>query len=91
MIIKSIQGTTLRDFVKDLALRGEATAIQAVAGEELESLTYAELSEKAQRLARGLYLRGLQPGEAVVLFGPIRSTGSWCDWRWRPWSGGRPG
>lgn len=70
MIIKSIQGTTLRDFVKDLALRGEATAIQAVAGEELESLTYAELSEKAQRLARGLYLRGLQPGEAVVLFGP---------------------
>ncbi|HLS68642.1 MAG TPA: AMP-binding protein [Kiloniellales bacterium] len=70
MSSRSVPGTTLRDFVKDLAQGREAIAVQTLVGERLESLTYAELSLSAQRLATGLHREGVQPGEAVILFGP---------------------
>lgn len=63
-------GPTLREFVAGLAEAGEAPAVQAVRGEQLETLTYRELSDLALRLATGLQATGLEPEERVILFGP---------------------
>ena len=66
----SDSGATLREFVEDLAEGGAGAAVQTLEGEHLRTLSYAELSDQALRLARGLNDRGVQSGEPVILFGP---------------------
>jgi len=70
MTVEQSFGPTLREFVEGLAANGDAPAVQAVRGEEIETLSYAEVSDLALRLAAGLQARGLRPGEPVILFGP---------------------
>ncbi|MDF2096049.1 AMP-binding protein [Aquibaculum arenosum] len=70
MTDSSALGPTFREFVTALAEVGDVPAVQTVQGEQIETLSYRELSERALRLAAGLHRRGVQPGEPVLLFAP---------------------
>jgi long-chain acyl-CoA synthetase len=62
---------TVQDLVRALTRRGAHAAVVAVADDgAAQVLTYAELGDRALRLASGLVAAGVKPGDAVVLFGP---------------------
>jgi long-chain acyl-CoA synthetase len=62
---------TVQDLVVGLAARGSHAAVISVADDgSTETLSYAELGDTARRLAAGLLRAGLNPGDAIVLFGP---------------------
>lgn len=67
---RQVSETTLRAFVAELAQGGAAAALQSLEGDRLKTLSYAELSDQALRLARGLHERGVKVGDPVVLFAP---------------------
>jgi len=61
------RGGTLRDFVANLGHGGETPAILAIRDEALTTWTYAELFERATRLAGGLASRGVGPRSRVAI------------------------
>ncbi|MFC4351918.1 AMP-binding protein [Fodinicurvata halophila] len=61
---------SLRTLVSSLPLHGGRTAIAAVQGENVVSISYADLGEQAQALAFALKAEGLSAGDHVLLFGP---------------------
>lgn len=61
---------SLRDLVSRLPAHGGRTAIASVQGESVASISYADLGEQAETLARALLAKGLGAGDHVLLFGP---------------------
>ncbi|MCP9449589.1 MAG: long-chain fatty acid--CoA ligase, partial [Nitrospira sp.] len=64
--------STLHALVQHLSNHGEQTAIVAFHKQEVETRSFAGLSEDVRRLASGLIKAGLQAGEPVVLYAPNR-------------------
>lgn len=64
--------STLQALVQHLSNHGERTALVAFHKQEVETRSFADLSENVRRLASGLIKTGLQAGEPVVLYAPNR-------------------
>jgi long-chain acyl-CoA synthetase len=64
------QHWTLRTFIDELSGRGESTALAAVEGDHLSTLSYVALADRARALASGLVQIGVRPGEPVALLAP---------------------
>src|SRR5580698_4611322 len=60
---------SLLNFVEKFAARGEEIAVRQKRGYRTESWTYARIAGEANRLARELDARGIQKGDAVLLWG----------------------
>jgi long-chain acyl-CoA synthetase len=65
--------STLQALAQYLSSHGEQTAIVAFHKQEVETRSFAELSDDVRRSASGFRLMGLQPGEPVALYAPNRS------------------
>ncbi|MCP9448276.1 MAG: AMP-binding protein [Nitrospira sp.] len=63
---------TLQALVQHLSTYGERTALVAFHKQEVETRSFADLSEDVRRLTSGLIKTGLQAGEPVVLYAPNR-------------------
>ncbi|HEX6981096.1 MAG TPA: AMP-binding protein [Alphaproteobacteria bacterium] len=61
---------TLQELVETLPRRGSHAAVLTVTTAGTSSVTYAELGDRALRLAAGLSAAGIRPGDPVVLIGP---------------------
>jgi len=61
---------TLRELVEALPRRGSHPAVLTVTTAGTSSITYAELGDRALRLAAGLSGAGIRPGDPVLLIGP---------------------
>jgi len=62
--------STLQDLVLGFRAAGDRTALIWFAGGAQQSLSYADLVARAERLARGMLAAGIKPGDPVILFGP---------------------
>src|SRR5580693_9752528 len=60
---------SLLNFVAKFAAHGEEIAVRQKRGYRTESWTYARIAGEANRLARELDARGIQKGDAVLLWG----------------------
>jgi len=58
-------GWTLHTLLDDMAGRGDAPALAAVHGDDLRTVSYAEVVDTVRRLAGGLVRAGVEPGEPV--------------------------
>jgi long-chain acyl-CoA synthetase len=61
---------TFGTLLEDLAGRGEASALIAVAGDTAHTLSYGALAKRARALAGGLATLGVAAGEPVALLAP---------------------
>ncbi len=61
---------TVQALVESLDSRGEFPALMTVRGETVARLSYAELADKARRLASAFHAMGIQPAEPVALLAP---------------------
>jgi long-chain acyl-CoA synthetase len=60
---------SLLDFVAQYAARGNEIAVRYRRGYRMETWTYAQIAQRANRVARELEFRGIGKGDAVVLWG----------------------
>ena len=60
---------SLLNFVQSYAALGGEIAVRQRRGYRMESRTYGQIAEGANRLARELELRGIKKGDAVLLWG----------------------
>jgi long-chain acyl-CoA synthetase len=60
---------SLVDFVAQYAARGNEIAVRYRRGYRMESWTYARIAEEANCVARELESRGINKGDAVLLWG----------------------
>ncbi|MEE8122795.1 MAG: AMP-binding protein [Alphaproteobacteria bacterium] len=63
---------TLQELLPELAQFGDLPAVISFGGSSMQTLTFAELEDRAMRLAGGLLARGVGRGEPVALFAPNR-------------------
>ena len=63
---------TLQEIVDSLAGHGSETALITFEKDRMQSYSFLELADLAQRLACGLIKAGLEPGSHVLLFAPNR-------------------
>lgn len=63
-------GWTLHTLLDDMAGRGDAPALAAVHGDDLRTVSYAEVVDTVRRLAGGLVRAGVEPGEPVAVYAP---------------------
>lgn len=61
---------TVQALVESFDARSTTPALLTVRGDNIEHLSYAELADKARRLASGFHALGIQAGEPVALLGP---------------------
>ena len=61
---------TLQEIVASLPGRGSETALMTFKKDSIQSYSFLELADLAQRLACGLIKAGLEPGSNVLLFAP---------------------
>src|SRR6202046_714099 len=62
---------SLVDFVSKYAARGSEIAVRYRRGYRMETWTYAQIAQDANRVARELEFRGVAKGDAVLLWGEI--------------------
>ena len=60
---------SLLPFVRNYAARGGEIAVRQRRGYRMETWTYGQIAEAANRLARELEARGIAKGDAVLLWG----------------------
>jgi long-chain acyl-CoA synthetase len=60
---------SLLNFVRNYAALGDEIAVRQRRGYRMESWTYRQISEGANRVARELEVRGIAKGDAVLLWG----------------------
>jgi long-chain acyl-CoA synthetase len=60
---------TLADFVREYGARGGEIAVRQRHGYRMESWSYGRIASEANRVARELETRGLNKGDAVLLWG----------------------
>ena len=61
---------TFRNFLDDMARRGQAPALIAVRDGALHIISFEELARRIRALAGGLLQQGVKPGEAIALLAP---------------------
>lgn len=61
---------TLQTFVSRLAVHGEKTAVIALHKDDMETWSFVQVVNTAQRLAAGLVKARMPPGAPVLLFAP---------------------
>jgi len=66
---------SLLTFVEDYAARGAEIAVRQPRGYRMESWTYLQIVEEANRVARELESRGIAKGDTVLLWG--KSSAEW--------------
>jgi long-chain acyl-CoA synthetase len=66
---------SLLNFVRNYAAHGREIAVRQRRGYRMESWTYGQIAEGANRLARELEARGISKGDAVLLWG--RNSAEW--------------
>jgi len=64
------QAETLAHRLGDLAAGGDRPAILAFGAEGADTISYAELADRAGRIAGGLRAHGIEPGERVGIHAP---------------------
>jgi len=66
----SVRGWSVQGLLAEMAARRAHPAVMAVRGESIQTLSYAEITDHARRLAFGLAAAGTRAGDAVVIYGP---------------------
>ena len=60
----------IQSLLSDMRIRAAHPAVLVVRGESIETLSYAEVADRASQLAFGLIGAGVRPNDTVVIYGP---------------------
>src|SRR5271156_6749673 len=60
---------SLVDFVREYSGKGDEIALRHRVGYRMQSWTYRQIAAEANRLPRGLEVRGIGKGDSIILWG----------------------